>query len=74
MEYHYKYHYLCVSKLKIKTMAKKKKTTSYDPIADLLGLPKTNYQKKKKIVSILKKTSPFKEYKNIFEEILKSVK
>ena len=55
-------------------MAKKKKTTSYDPIADLLGLPKTNYQKKKKIVSILKKTSPFKEYKNIFEEILKSVK
>lgn len=55
-------------------MTKKKKTTSYDPIADLLGLPKTNYQKKKKIVNLLKKTSPIKEYRGIFEEILKSVK
>lgn len=55
-------------------MAKKKRKTSYDPIADLLGLPKTNHQKKKKIVGILKKTSPFKEYSSIFKEIINITK
>jgi len=53
-------------------MAKKRKT-SYDPIMDLLGLPKTNHQKKKKIVNLLKKTSPIKEYRGILQEIIKSI-
>lgn len=46
----------------------KKKKPSYDPLADLLGLPSTNHAKKKAAIKIAKQIPVVKDLNNIANE------
>jgi hypothetical protein len=48
---------------------KKSKSPSYDPFADLLGLPATNHAKKKAVVKIAKQAPVVKELNGVVNDL-----
>jgi hypothetical protein len=50
-----------------------KKTPSYDPFADFLGLPSTNHQKKKAMVKVAKKAPLVKDLLEVKKDIFDSL-